>query len=86
MQSIEKSKIISLNVRGIRDQTKRRSILTYLKEQKANFYFLQETYSDVNDELIWQSEWGGKILFSHGTDHSKGVCILLDPATKNNVE
>lgn len=86
MQSIEKFKIISLNVRGIRDQTKRRSILTYLKEQKANFYFLQETYSDVNDELIWQSEWGGKILFSHGTDHSKGVFILLDPATKNNVE
>ena len=49
-------------------------------------YFLQETYSDVNDELIRQSEWGGKILFSHGTDHSKGVCIVLDPATKNNVE
>lgn len=43
--------------------------MAYLKEQKANFYFLQETYSDVNDELIWQSE-----------------CILLDPATKINVE
>ena len=29
---------------------------------------------------------GGKILFSHGTHHSKGVCILLDPAINNNVE
>ena len=87
MQSIVKFKIISLNVRGIRDQTKRRSILTYLKEQKVNFYsVIQETSSDVNDELIWQSEWGGNILFSHGTHHSKGGCILLDPATKNNVE
>ena len=86
MQSNVKFKIISLNVRGIRDQTKRRSIFTYLKDQKANFYFLQETYSDVNDESIWQSEWGGKILFSHGTHHSKGVCILLDPTINNNVE
>ena len=29
---------------------------------------------------------GGKILFSHGTHHSKGVCILLEPAINNNVE
>ena len=29
---------------------------------------------------------GGKILFSHGTHHSKGVCILLDPSINNNVE
>ena len=85
MQSSTKCKIISLNVRGVRDQAKRRSIFTYLKDQKANFHFLQETYSDAN-ELLWQSEWGGKILFSHGTHHSKGVCILFDPATKLNEE
>ena len=64
MQSSTKYKIISLNVRSIRDQTKKRSIFTYLKDQKANFYFLQETYSDANDELLWQSEWGGKILLT----------------------
>ena len=58
MQSNVKCKIISLNVRGIRDQAKRRSIFTYLKDQKADFYFLQETYSDANDESMWQSEWG----------------------------
>jgi len=63
---------MSLNVRGLRDQTKRRSIFTYLKDQKANFYFLQETYSDADDELMWQSKWGGEILFFHGTHHSKG--------------
>ena len=88
MQSNVKCKVFSLNVRGMRDQTKRRSIFTYLKDQKADFYFLQETYSDANDESMWQSEWGGggKILFSHGTHHSKGVCILLDPTTNSNVE
>ena len=38
-------------------------MFTYLKDQKADFYFLQETCSDANDESMWQSEWGGKILF-----------------------
>ena len=38
--------VFSLNVRGIREQTKRRSIFSYLKDQRANVYFLQETYSE----------------------------------------
>ena len=51
--------IISLNVRGIREQSKRRSIFSYLKDQKSKFCILQETYSDLNDENIWRNEWGG---------------------------
>ena len=72
-----KCSVISLNVRGLRDTVKRRSIFTYLKDQEANFYFLQETFSNVSDEAIWRNEWGGEIYFSHGTCHSKGVCILI---------
>ena len=41
---------VSLNIRGIREQTKRRSISSYLKDQRANVYFLQETYSEPADE------------------------------------
>ena len=41
-----KFKVFSLNVRGIRDQTKRRRIFTFLKKQNATIYFLQETYSE----------------------------------------
>ena len=28
---------------------------------------------------MWEAEWGGKVLFNHGTTHSKGVMILLNP-------
>ena len=70
--------VLSLNVRGIRDQIKRRSIFSYLKVQKANIYFLQETYSERADENIWRKEWGGELFFSHGTKHSKGVCTLIN--------
>ena len=51
-----------------------------MKDFKTNIYFLQETYSDLKDENIWKNEWGGEIFFSHGTNHSKGVCILINPA------
>ena len=44
----------------------------YLKDQKADFCFLQETFSKASDEVIWRNEWGGQIYFSHGTCHSKG--------------
>ena len=70
-------KFLSLNVRGLRNREKRRSIFAYLKNQKANVYFLQETFSNSRDEKVWAAEWGGQIFYSHGSDHSKGVCILI---------
>ena len=72
--------VISLNVRGLRNRVKRRSIFCFLKDQNCDAYFLQETYSEPNDENIWKSEWGGDIFFSHGSIHSRGVCILLNPS------
>ena len=80
MQSNVKCKIISLNVRGIRDQTKRRSIFTYLKDQKADFYFLQETCSDANDESMWQSElggWGVRFFFLMGNTVARVFAFYL---------
>ena len=41
--------------------------------------FLQETYSTRDIETVWKSEWGGNILYSHGTNHSRGVMILINP-------
>jgi len=81
-----KLKILSLNVRGIRNPNKRRAMFCYLKQQKATIFCLQETYSQLDDEKIWLAEWGGKILFCHGTAHSKGVCILLNPNSSINFD
>ena len=53
--------------------------------QKACIYFLQETYSEPNDENVWKKEWGGELFFSHGTKHSKGVCILINPTAQIQV-
>ena len=79
-------KIITLNVRGLNKSIKRRSVFRWLHNQKAQFYFLQETYSDKNIVATWESEWGGKIFCSHGTKHSKGVMILVNPRLDVKIE
>ena len=76
---IEHCKIVSLNVRGLNKSIKRRSIFRWFHKQNAHFYMLQETYSDKKTIAMWESEWGGKIVCNHGTKHSKGVMILINP-------
>ena len=76
-----KLKLLSINVRGLRNVSKRGAMFSYLKMQKATIYCLQETYSSPEDEKVWSAEWGGKIIYLHGTTHSKGVCILLNPSS-----
>ena len=74
--SMSTVKFLTLNVRGLRNQEKRRSIFSYLKKQKANIYLLQETFSNPKDERILSAEWDGQIFYFHCSDHSKGVWLL----------
>ena len=72
--------VLSLNVRGVREGSKRREVYRWLKRYyngNKHFVFMQETHSQTGDENIWQQEWGSKIIFSHGTNEARGVCILL---------
>ena len=62
-----KLKLLSLNVRGLRNKRKRRAIFSYSKAPKGKIFCLQETYSLVEDERVWSGEWGNNILFSHGS-------------------
>ena len=71
---------------GIEGSNQEAKYFSYLRDQKAIFCFLQETYSNSNDEVLWKAEWGGDIVFSHSSCHSKGVCILIDPKVKGKIE
>ena len=71
-------KIISLNVRGISNFKKRRTIFTWCRRKNADVIFLQETHSSKATEVQWKNEWGGKMLFSHGSPNSCGTAILIN--------
>ena len=72
-------KRLSLNVRGLNSSRKRRQVFRWWHQQQSDIIFLQETYSSPESIKKWDTEWGGKIVSSHGSSHSRGVMILFKP-------
>ena len=70
-------KLTSLHVRGLCSLNKRKAILMWLIKQKADTVFIQETYSSLEDEYFLKTQWKGKMLFSHGSCHSRGTLVLI---------
>ena len=77
---------VTLNVRGLNSQRKRRAIFRKLHKMNASIIFLQETYSSSDQEKMWSNEWGSKIYFCHDSKHSRGVAILFNPKLKIAIE
>ena len=80
---MNKLKIVSLNVRGMRNDVKRRKIYKHMREQKPDICLLQETHATNNDCYIWSNQWGNKCLYANGDSNARGVSCLL---TKNIVK
>ena len=70
-------KLVSLNVRGINNFHKRRTIFTWSRKRKADVIFFQETHPQKGSEIQWKNEWGAKIVYSHGSRNSCGVMVLI---------
>ena len=70
-------KILSLNVRDIRDDQKRKSVFAWIEKQKADIIFLQDTYSTPEIITNWKFNWRGEMIYSHGSNHSRGVLVLI---------
>ena len=71
-----------MNVRGLQDNLKRKEMFLYINKMKFNIVLMQETHSAEECEIIWNAEWGQKIIYSHGCSNARGVAILF----KRNVE
>ena len=74
--------VVSLNVNGLRDHRKRRLLFDFLKYEKFDVIFLQETQmATVEDCVKWNKESGLKGYWSLGLSNSCGVVdiLLRDP-------
>ena len=76
----------TLNVRGLNNARKRRQVFRWLHEGRFQVIFLQEVYSSRNLERVWSAEWGGKVVYSHGSKHSIGTLVLFNPSLDVEVE
>ncbi len=70
-------KILSLNVRGIRNKEKRKSIFSWIKNQKAKIVFLQETHVTKELQNLIENELKGTWVFANGNNRSCGVCVYI---------
>ena len=55
--------LYSLNTRGLADRRKRTVVFSWLKDQAATIFFLQETHSTPDVEKLWIKEWGSPNMF-----------------------
>ncbi len=77
---------ISLNVRGIVDNSKRRKLYEWLKVQNAHISFLQETHCTQNNIIQFKKSWKGESYFAPTSSvYSRGVGILISPKSKIEV-
>ena len=70
-------KIGIFNVKGLRNDLKRCKVFQYLHQRQFDIICLQESHSIQRDQKRWKAEWGGEVIFSHGTSESRGVTILI---------
>ena len=84
--------IISFNVKGLRDYKKRRKIFNYAKKYttRNGIVFFQETHPSREIENTWANQWGGKVIYSHGSNDNRGVLIAfregLDIKIENEIK
>ena len=83
---MENIKVVSLNARGLRNGLKRRKVFRFIKKNKANVGFLQETHGSKDKEHLWQAEFGHKIIYANGDSNARGVAICLDKSMSNACE
>ena len=70
-------KIFSYNCRGLNNQRKQIDLFKLFKEKKADILCLQETHFHEKIEKNVYAEWDGTCYFSHGSESSRGVAILI---------
>ena len=56
-------KIGTFNVKGIRDNKKRRKIFQHIHQRQFDIICLEETHSQVEDEQRCRAEWGDQLYF-----------------------
>lgn len=79
---------IVVNVNGLRNRTKRRTLFQRLRTLRPCIILLCETHSrDDAETLAWTQEgagpglpWEGHAFWHHGTSSSRGVAILISSA------
>jgi exonuclease III len=94
----EKLKVMSLNANGLRDNSKRINLFSWLKLFSFDIIFLQDVHYLETDKQLWSQQWGLPVVWSQynailTTNHSLTIAfhsiinhrLLLATITFNNI-
>ena len=62
-----------MNVRGLRNKRKRKSLFYEFKKGNYDIIGIQDTHLTINDKENICHEWGANLYMSPGTNKSKGI-------------
>lgn len=85
LSSMDVLRISSLNMNGGRGAQRRALVGEIFQQKKLDFILLQETHSDMDNEIDWRLWWRGQHRVSHGTNLSAGVAVLFSPSLSVNI-
>ena len=68
-------RIVSVNARGLSNETKRKTVWE-LHRKNSDILIIRETHSTPEIENIWQSQWGGRVIYSHSTNKARGIAVF----------
>ena len=68
----------SANIRGLRQQFKKRDIFDYIKNLKADIICLQETHLIQKDFNMLSKEWNVDYFIAGNSTNSRGVMIMIN--------
>lgn len=78
-------RLLTFNVRGLKNKRKRQSILNLIKRDKYDITVLQECHITTDEEAAqWELQYGGKLFYSRGTARSLGQIILINKTLMQN--
>ena len=77
--------VFTLNVNGLCSKRRRKSVFNFLKQNRYDIIFLQETgiTKHVSDE--WEREWKNGFIYHENTSRSMGQIILFSERCNNDI-
>ena len=78
--------IFSANVRGLRQQFKRRDIFDYIKNLKSDIICLQETHLIQKDLTMLSKEWNLDYYIAGSSTNSRGVMVMINNTFEHTVK
>jgi exonuclease III len=81
----ESIKIINHNAQGLKGKTKKRQVMNWAKRKKFDIMTIQETHIEEEDLNDWKEIWKGSLIFSSGTNKSRGVITLINDQSDHKI-